>query len=288
MSEEHLTNVRWIDVAEVLADEEKVRVDQESQLADVLELADELATLFVPEVAGKELHLTPQLAALVALETGLFGYLRSIRAATRDGRAQDIITAARTIDEIHKRVVIALADPEIAARLASNEHFSSKALDEAYERELVKQGKSRRAEERDRASTTFSKQSWILHGRHAGLQFLVVVDGAGKPTITRMPRAATLPSRGRDLALHALSVVAAAVQLVVPPILEALGVDIAEWSRRHRAIAERLDLLSLPYLAAGRVRAEQPDAKVEVDASGQLIVDGEVVAVRYVDEEQAT
>lgn len=271
--------VRWLDAGEIVADEEHVRVDQELVLADVLDLADALGTLFVPEVAGKQLSLTPQLAALVALESGLFGFLRSVRAATREGRVQDIIAAARTIDEIHKRVVIALEEPDMAARLASNEEFASRALDDMYEKVLRKQGRSRSDEQRTRDSTSFAKQSWILHGRHAGLQFLVVLDDQGRPTITRRPRAATIPGRGRDLALHALSVVASTVQIVAPPILEALGVDVDEWRERHRAVAKYLAELSLPYAAAARVREQHPDAKVEVNAAGQLVVDGAVVSV---------
>ena len=254
-----------------------MRADQEQILADVLQLADELAALFVPGVSGGKVTLTPELAAFVALESGLFGSLRSVRAALRDGRVQDLVTAERTIGEIHKRVVIGLANPALAVRFGRDEPFASKAIDDMYEKELRRRGTPRTDQQRVRDAKSFDQESAILHGRQIGLQYMVVEDPSGTATVTRVPRGESLPSRGRDLALHAISLTAETVELLVPPILHALVVDDDEWRRRYESFARRLGTFAKPYVTAHKLREKTPDRTIEVDARGQIRVDGQVV-----------
>src|SRR5207244_3060731 len=101
---------RWLDAREILADEAHARADQAMNLDDVLNLADQLSAAFTP-VTNTPITMTGQLAALAALESGLFGHLRSVRAAIADGRIQDVEAGLRTLEEIRKKAIIAVEDP---------------------------------------------------------------------------------------------------------------------------------------------------------------------------------
>ncbi|MDP9223786.1 MAG: hypothetical protein M3P18_07990 [Actinomycetota bacterium] len=268
---------RWLDAREILADEGHARVEQAMLLDDVLGLADHLSATFTP-VTNVPIKLNGQLAALVALESGLFGHLRSLRAAIADGRIQDVEALLRTLEEIRKRAIIAVDDPTVAERFAKNEEFGSASIDDMYEKVMRAKKRGRSEAQRSQARDVFGKQSSILHAQHAGLQFLADVRDGGT-VITRSPVAGRLEDRGREAALHAVASAAFAAGYLVPKILEAHAIPDAEWHRRFNEVSEGLDLAARPYAARRLLREQHPEWSVEVDAIGQLRVNGDVVLI---------
>lgn len=266
----------WINPAEIAAMEAHARVDQELYLGDVLAVLDQLTGLFVPETRGRMEHRpsTAQLAALQALESGLFGRLRSLREVIISGRIENVLALGRTLDEIRKRTTVCVADPAFAERVASNTQISMRELDERYEEVLLSRGRSRSASQRERDRAITDKQSWILHARHPGLQAQTLETGPKQALIIREPRAGTLPDRGRADAIQALVGISTAAREVVPPILAAMGIDEAEWRRRETALGEALENLVAPYLVRAGLQQLEPTATFEVDACGALLRNG--------------
>lgn len=273
--------VRWPDPLEINADEAHVRVDQEMFLPDVLRAYDLLSAAFMPST-DRRITLDGQTAALVALESGLYGHLRAARAAVLDGRVQDVAAAHRTLEEIRKKAVLAASDPELAARLSTNEEFKSQAIDDMYEKHMKGLGAARSDEQRDRDKDLFGRQSWILHARHAGLQFLASTGPDGT-IVTRGPAAQLHRDRGRGIALHALAIAGQAVGVLVPPLLTAHGIAHDDGTRRYGEFAHALDDLVVPYRAQAKLRKDEPAAKIEVDAIGQLFFEDKPVRIELTD-----
>jgi hypothetical protein len=259
--------------------EEHIRLEIEFLLADVLALADELTELFVPSTEGfAPKPSTDQLAALGAQEAGLFGHLRSVREAIATGRIQDVIALQRTIKEIRKKAALCASDQDFARRVVANESFKMKDIDDRYEALLASSGEPRTAAQRERDRGLTDKMSWLIHARHRGLQFQVLEMPNGGALITRTPRAAELPDRGRVEALRALITVWETVRDVVPPLLEAIGIPRAEWDRREREFAERIADVGAIYLVRDALRRRNSGATFEVNAQGFIERDGKVLA----------
>lgn len=265
--------VEWIDPSAVTATEDHVRVDQERLLADVLDLYDDLTGLFVPKTSDPRPIATDQAAALVALESGLYGHLRAARAAVRDGRVQEVIALGRTIEEIRKKAEIVIADPGFATRVVRNANIPMKEVDERYAAVLRSRDQSRTPEQADRDRDTTDKSSWVIHARHRGLQFMAVPSEGGS-TITREPRALNLDDRGRSISLWTLAVAGDAVLRIVPVLLKAFEIPDDEWRRREREYADRLAASVLPFILKRRIAQREPRSALVVDATGALAEGG--------------
>jgi hypothetical protein len=270
--------VRWLDPEAINVTEAHVRVDQTDQLRQVLALYDELTGLFMPEGDAPRNLTDERIAVLVALESGLFGHLRSARAAVVDGRIQDIVTLSRTIEEVMKRAAVAIADPAFARRFARNERVTMKDLDDRYAQVLEAEGRARTGEQGELARGITDKSSWVIHARHQGLQFMArPVDGGS--LITREPVAVQYSERGRDVALWVLAIAGDAVHRIVPVLLEEFDIPDDEWRRRERAYADRFAAAFMPNLLRRRILQHEPNAKITVNARGVLVDDVRIVPI---------
>ena len=265
--------IEWIDPSAVTATEEHVRVDQERLLADVLDLYDELTGLFVPTTSEPRPMATDQVAALVALESGLYGHIRAARAAVGGGRVQELITLGRTIEEIRKKAEVVIADPAFATRVAHNEHIRMKEVNERYAAVLQGRGQPQTPEQAERDRDTTDKSSWVIHARHRGLQFMALPSEGGS-TITRDPRALNLDDRGRSIALWTLSAAGDAVLRIVPVLLKAFEIHHDEWRRRERRYADLLGAAALPFILRRRIAQREPRSAIAIDATGSLVESG--------------
>jgi hypothetical protein len=232
--------VEWIRASDINDAEAHIRINLARMLEDITALIDMLTELFMPYINdGPPVAPSGQRAALQALETSLFGHVRSLRTAVVDGRVQDVMTLARTIDEIRKRAVIYVDDPVLADRMSDNAYLSMREIDDRYEAFLSRIGEPRSEEQRRRDKELTDAQSWLIHGRHRGNQFQVLPTGQGA-VILRTPRGPHLPSGGRGESLYVISIAADGLLALMPTLLEAYGVDKHEWTRRYEAFEEEL------------------------------------------------
>lgn len=261
---------RWIDPERIVRIEARVRAEQQSVLGDVLDLYDELTGLFMPPTALATAD--DQLRALVMLEGNLFGHVRSGRAAVADGRAQDVTALIRTVDEIRKRVVLSIADPDFAGLVSARRTIPAAKLDRLFSQYRARQkwrlpaGYQRGARKMQRVTSA------VIHGS-SEVQFQVrsSEDGGG---IVRAPSASLMRDRGRFGAITLLALAAGSVGRLVPALLKAGGLGDAEWGARWEPFSRKLQHISEPYAIQVGLHERGVARRIEVGAAGELLEGG--------------